>query len=1178
MVFGSKPWDHIKKLIVGKDSRLYKDLERRSLHAKEFLLTDLFLDVVKVDTESTAHKFLMERSQECIRYGLLNMVDYFRFYCNFFEDSLILRNLSYLLDKYPVPFKEVKNGTVLEDICGFYTLPSTFACLLEGLEICLLQPWDEIVLKRKWTRTNLERWIVKIAVSPKVCVKAIRGFVAIVAQLGSMGSKGEVLVYESECPKVWEDEWTEYVQSFRSSEHITQFFELGRKSLNEWGLSELYDFCVEYYHSCMNFKTARDIIQAGSLLLTILRLGGYGRAFKYSSVAKSAPEPDVPDEFTSLLRRNVRSLHTKACEAGFKPLNSEEWMIECLSKYGSTSSGMSPISFTLKDATGHTMPGKSGSKAVVGLVHGDYLFTREAMSVKTTREKPNKVGFRDVPIRTTRGIFVVPMATLNASVANTAHLMSYSGTRGKSHSRYGQIDASHMSVGEFETSGVRILDDWRIITTSGTHGLLSLDIDLSEYDSHNVRSNWRDPINDELKAIFADCTEKMGPSGLSRCELVDLASGEGILVNSYWDNARKPFFFSRFPVDDGIETHFGSKIDVRPLKGGKGLCDVTVWVVDCTLSEGIKRKLQIGTALDGSDLFVLTSEASGEFTTLLFNGVMTLSIAQWVIERLSSVEYGKSLLVGHLNIVGDDIHSDLNMRYPPQAYDEFMTWLVKTVSQTGHIVNVFKTMICPYTSNYRQTHAIRGLYLPKDQVMTSTSEKSRAIFDPLGYLGSRRSVYTTRLTRGVKPLGCTLLFCLEYRFLMGRRLKYSSIAWGKFTSMGSLKYRKSSVVLGKREKTYEVWCIRPSLVTAALPNSFGGIGLDPRNLILFTAPGDFSSPLGRELLYVGLCMRQVFEPPSIQQFTHDLKANQIYETLFSESHRESIRNLASQGVDLGRLNAERIGERLLDRALSSERRARFGVAGFEELAVKKLVENPLSSPSNIPSDTWINCFSFEMIEDEKWSTMLSPMVSLDFSLQRLFDMYGAGSRNRQRAPRDVLMSMISREKHLRGSISPEIVVSLLRKLQMDCESDRKNALVVLKRLGFHEEIASQIFTLFINNMGELLSGVKTGGACSDEISQAIGLLDPGNRPFELSMPRTCSPLEQYELSVRAAQEVLKQGILYGKKVKSISISLRSDPNQKGMPHRKFPKTLKSMSEGKILSSAVSDALRLDLNN
>nr|UNI73872.1 MAG: RNA-dependent RNA polymerase [brine shrimp orbivirus 1] len=1149
----------------------------RSKVIRDQKLDSLFLDIIEVNEKSVTHRFLMDRCQEGVRYGIIGVVDYLRFYASVFEDSIILRNVSYLIDKYPVPFKETKNNTVLSEVSGFYTLPSTFACLLEGLEICFTICWDQIILKNKpWTRSDIEIWTIRIAVSPKVCIKAIRGFVAIIAQLGSMGNVGEVLVYENGYPVGWEPEWSDYLTAFRSSAHIRKFMEMGRESLSQWGLETLYDFCEEYYYSKMTAKSSIDIVRAGSLLLSILRLGGYGRAFKFSSVAKSAVEPNVPDEFVTLLEDNVASLHRKACAAGFHPLSSDEWMIECLSKYGSTSSGMEPVSFSLKDVTGKSLPGRSGSKAVVGLVKGEELFSRNAMSRKTSIERPNKVGFRDVPIRATRGIFVVPMPTLNASIGIASHLMSYAGTRGTGNSSYGSVDAAHLSVGEFETTGVRVLDDWGVICSSGTHGRISGDVDLSEYDSRNVRTNWRDPINRVLKRIYYDDLTPMGPDSLTRSELVDFASGEGILVNSYWDNARKPFFFSRVAVEDGVITRFGRKLSLRPMPGAKGLSDITVWVVDCSLSEGITRGLCVGVALDGSDLFLLTSEASGEFTTLLFNGIMTLSIAQWIVSGLNGINFGRSLTAKDLSVVGDDIHLEFLMKYPPSDYDDFMNWIVERVSETGHLVNVFKTMICPYTANYRQTHALRGLYIPKDQVMTSTSEKSRAIFDPLGYLGSRRSIYMTRLTRGAKPQSLAVLLCLEYRQLMARRLKYSTVRWGSFESQHGVRFRRSKVIMGDRKRTFDVWRIRPSLVTAALPPSLGGLGLDPRNLLIFTSGGDFTTPLGRELLYIGLSMSKVFSAPSDGNFTHDLEAHKIYETLFTEEHRSSIRSLSEQGLDLGRLNAERIGERLLDRALASERRARFGVAGAEELAMNKLIASPLTRPQKLVSDAWMNCYSFDITIEENWERNLSPIVSMDSRVQILYDMYGISSRRRQRSPRDKLMSIVSREKHLRGSVTPEAIISLLRKLHFENESDRANALLVLKRLGFHGEIASEIFSLFVLNTGELLSDLKTGGACSDEVTQALGLMDPGSRPFQLILPSSCSPLEKYELSVRAAQLVLRRGLFECKKVRSIHVGLKSNAFEDTPTLRKFPKSLRVLAESKLLSRAVSDALRLDL--
>lgn len=85
---------------------------------------------------------------------------------------------------------------------------------------------------------------------------------------------------------------------------------------------------------------------------------------------------------------------------------------------------------------------------------GNDVFSQKILSKKLSQESPGAVGYRDVPYKPTRAIYVLPLGTIHAQVAVASHLVNYVGTSGlASGGADSSIDASHFFTGSSSTSG-----------------------------------------------------------------------------------------------------------------------------------------------------------------------------------------------------------------------------------------------------------------------------------------------------------------------------------------------------------------------------------------------------------------------------------------------------------------------------------------------------------------------------------------------------------------------------------------------------------------------------------------------------------------------------------------------------------------------------------------------------
>lgn len=196
----------------------------------------------------------------------------------------------------------------------------------------------------------------------------------------------------------------------------------------------------------------------------------------------------------------------------------------------STSSGVKPVTvnFVMK---GKVERVKLKNKMSIGSFHGQSLFKRKVLSTKISKANSNLIGYRDVPYKATRTIFVLPLPTIHAQVAVGSHLVAWvSGNCISSHRLDIPFDAGHVSTGSSSTTGVRICDNAATIGSSGDPSYLVLDLDLSAFDQHSKMTNFRGPFMKVMYDVGVELgLDGYGPDGMSFEELVTYGFGEGFV-------------------------------------------------------------------------------------------------------------------------------------------------------------------------------------------------------------------------------------------------------------------------------------------------------------------------------------------------------------------------------------------------------------------------------------------------------------------------------------------------------------------------------------------------------------------------------------------------------------------------------------------------------------------------
>lgn len=245
------------------------------------------------------------------------------------------------------------------------------------------------------------------------------------------------------------------IRIFFYCDTMQKVFNNGRTMLKKWNLQKLDVLCEYMLNFTLTFKTVDILVEVSTFLHSLMRIAGYGRALKFSSAPKSAKELLIDKHnISDKVFESYLNLHTEAEEAGFHLVKPNEWLSKCISFWKSTSAGVASSNIDLV-IDGKDVQIKARSKLSIGVINGEKLFRREMLSKKHDKFNPAKVGYRDVPYKATRAIYVLPLYTLHVQVVLFHHLTDYIATKGKYNAKYGNsIDASFI----FSLGRMRVLE------------------------------------------------------------------------------------------------------------------------------------------------------------------------------------------------------------------------------------------------------------------------------------------------------------------------------------------------------------------------------------------------------------------------------------------------------------------------------------------------------------------------------------------------------------------------------------------------------------------------------------------------------------------------------------------------------------------------------------------------
>uniref|UniRef100_A0AAU7E235 RNA-directed RNA polymerase n=1 Tax=Mops bat reovirus TaxID=3141894 RepID=A0AAU7E235_9REOV len=582
----------------------------------------------------------------------------------------------------------------------------------------------------------------------------------------------------------------------------------------------------------------REHVRLLRLMLCLPMMGGFGRTDKYVVAPRTAKnDNDITNEIGSVMKENVKRLHSEACRKGFHPIKPDEWRrVTCGFYKSSASAEKERVRVSLKNVE-QTVTVKS--KALVGLIQGEKVFASKLKDRYDDYDSRLSTGTRDVVVKYTRTIYPVPLSVLGCQVAVTDHMVRYS------LSNFGTLDPSsefmacQISSGSSEAQGSRLLDDLDIVYYSGTSDLFIITIDYGEYDSHCTWRNFRQPIIEGLRECFVEDISDFGE--VSRLDLIDGAHGPGRMHDTLWDIGREVFRTSKERLEECRKSNEWSKgyalymSKTRKIIAPAGVNGV---FTSRNVTEDVNGDLLACNVL-GEDLAILSSHGSGELTTLLFNSVENMSVCDIF---LNDPVIRQNLKVLVRRFVGDDMYLVCRLKDTGHMnggiLDDIKQRIFGHVKASGHVVNPQKAFFGFGFGEYRQSHCLRGSIIPKDQIAIISSEKQKNVEDVQSVLVSFKGTLMTKIARG---------FSIE---LARKIFFYVSIIMGKF-SFKRLEFRRDfltyqSLMVGgvwrdKRMKKRVI--VVPNWPWFFLPGTMNGLGLHPASFLASNTESEVGSIL-----------------------------------------------------------------------------------------------------------------------------------------------------------------------------------------------------------------------------------------------------------------------------------------------------------------------------------------------
>lgn len=1156
------------------DRRLYELClqESRNVIKQGDFIRQEYLDTVQVNEDKSYHKFLLSRaSTETLSFGNMPLYHWFSFFCQLCGNNLIENRLIAGLCqqvKYDPFLIRRSEYSQLVYVNGFYNISNIIECLLNIAELRLGLWKYQLNLSGK--KIDLGKVLDEIAlygaINPKKFIKTVRAHLTMCIRFAGVRSTNP-MTYEHDAS--YGNDVHFYVNKkcvdpnrmkpFFYNENHTQTYNSGSCDLKNTKCIKLFELTEAVLDMSLFDTSKDDFIIASSFLNNVMKIAGYGRAFKYATCPRSAEEK-VEDKLniSNELNKTLNIVHNKAVDSGFSRCTPDDWEQRCAGFWKSTSAGISPAKVTLH-INGKEKKVSVRKKLGIAMALGNRAFSRKELSRKLTKENPGSVGYRDVPYKPTRAIYVLPLGTIHAQVAVTSHLVRYVGSDGHNESAADtQVDASHFFAGSSSTSGVRIFDNYSTIRISGNSDQISVDIDLSQFDSHNVIWNFRNPILEFLNSLdFEDSTVKFGPDKLNYHELVKYAFDEGYVKNSFWDNGRQVYL--RYRKDNIIEVNDLKIIDIKirkyfeisvvdkdnsslnPMIGVKKCSPGTYALLKeeyyTEIPEDIIDFLEPVWIQDGRDLVFLTSEASGELTTMLYNTIMNLAMQNIILSKIKETKFGRRLVPRVKRAVGDDSEWECDIDYNSltcEEVDEFIKWLKATYYDMGHLFSEFKFFFLPYSAEFVQTYARFGLYIPKDQIMIIASEKPRRILDPESFMMSFKRVLLTKCSRGYNETFAYLLIILNYKWLMRidirrRLLKIGKIwyptivgmdrqsiikakeiefvggpyTFQEFKDLSKQTNDKNNVTIDETENEHKVANNRKfgiyefelGVINIYFPTNAHGLGINWRSLILVNTSALFNKIYSNctNVLTAYHYVRSKnwsFKTEDENSINFVKSENTLdYRRLYRSDVIESLDKM--KDFSIGRLDAENLPYNMLKEGVKLEpfmREVHFDKKEKNTIMILKSIHKDVNFKA-FNSDEWLLTFIYNYNEKiinqgerETFIGGLHPRITL-ISEKRGF----SNDSSRLQIGMEIMRRIISKDPTLRGSVGPEEVYTLLNKYGISSELDRDFGLILLMRMGFIRSVAMEILTQVIN--GDVTLNLETAdGALTDDVSLQYGLL------------------------------------------------------------------------------------------
>lgn len=1191
---------------VKPDYALYRLAMSISKKIDEVDINSVFVTTMEILEKQPYHDLFLSRArEETISFGTLALFDWYNLFCSISDGSWIeLRYIAGLVLKAlpnPLFIIRKKDFSDLKHISLFYNIVNIVESLLNLSELRMSLVGDgKIRINRKIFSLHeiLNELALKLCVDPKKRMQKLRTALYCTVRFAGVDAEFPDYIHHAGSDPInhvpasslnFRKYDKKFTDKFRNTKYIRNSFEKADLIFDELQLYKLKALSQEirrfqFLDDRAEIQTLPYDLSVGcSFMLNIIRIPGFGRASKYATAPRSEPERENGDYggIDSFFRRNIMHFHNKATEH-HTVTNNGNFVHRFLGFLKTTSSGMDPVDVevTIEDKKGEivkkTIKGKK--KLLTAALYGDDLLSKKMLSMKMDKDNPGRTGTRDVPGKPTRAIYPIRLTTLGAMIVSTYHIVKYVSTStGKTPVYGGDLTSDYISSGSESTTGVRISDNLDTISASGSSDFLCIDIDMSNYDSCCVDGNFRKPFVQALRDIgnLDRNTELYGKDLLTWNEMIDYGFGPGYLSHTHWDAGRRPLFVLKDEfvsdvarINEIVPLEYVTVgPDVKKLKaisGCKKLHSGSSYYVVMNNVVPIRMTdyFYAGYSCDGSDLLYMTSEASGELTTLAMNSIMNLSIQQALISALKKTKFGACLDIKTHQAVGDDITilcRIISFDFESKDIDDFLLEIERLVELYGFKISIDKTFLCYGQSEYVQTYGIRGLFIPKDQILLIGSERPRRILDPLAYLESFKRLLCTKVARGMSHSAAIVIYLYFYRRLMTVDLRRHQVKDGNIRAFfcGGVTLQTQNLKIF-RNKTDDFGSLEdihrfvPSVARALLPKSAGGGGLFLHAINVVVTDALFIHNLSRldrktkSFLFSCYCyFKSRYHMVPLAESSNvkiDLGQHKLFSmnSLFGDKYVQHWL-LMKPLVDLGRLNSENVPRNLVRKGIIMEN-FMIGINFLEEEYETEKFVSSFSDPRvnlTYDEDQVLLNFEFEFDKIESYSGT-SFLQGLDVLFQNMITVAGTKTERRLHQNKvETIRRLLFRDPVLNLVHGPETVVSILEKYDISTADDMIKGTLLLYRMGMNFSIAQQVISAYVD-VGSSHYSDDTIGACTDDLSSLFNWMNE-ERFNSFIVPQGVSNCMKYRIFVLGLQLGYIQFLVSGSRALYVPTSAKVRP-------------------------------------